>query len=163
MYMQTETDPVPGTLVEREADASDIQKLIQIRMEFLRVDFVMTEDDERSLIQELSEYYPACLGKDLFAFCAFDGDTMVSSVFLVISKRPPNPILPNGLSGYISNVYTNPQYRGLGLATSLLQSAKAKAQECNVSSMDLIATDKGRPIYEKMGFAKNDRYMRLLL
>jgi GNAT superfamily N-acetyltransferase len=156
-----ESVTLPESLTLRECGESDIDELIRIRMDFLRVDFVMTEDEEHSLMRELGEYYPSSLGCDLFAFCAFDKGVIVSSVFLVISKRPPNPVIPNGLSGYISNVYTDPAYRGQGLATSLLAAARSKAQELKLSSMDLIATDKGRPLYEKMGFIKNDRYMRL--
>ncbi len=156
-------DPRLSALTLREAGTADIDDLIRIRMDFLRVDFVMTGDEELSLMQHLSEYYPASLGNELFAFCAFDTGIIVSSVFLVLTKRPPNPIMPNGMSGYISNVYTNPAYRGLGLATRLLEAARSKAAERKVVSMDLIATDKGRPLYEKMGFIKNDRYMRLHL
>src|SRR5438105_326426 len=53
---------------------------------------------------------------------------------------------------WIGMVLTAPQYRGRGLARSLMQHALAYVDQLGIGCIKLDATEMGRPLYEKLGF-----------
>jgi len=147
-----------------EATLEDLDKLIQIRIDFLRdAGGSMSVEMENTLRIQLASYIPKHLNRDLFIFTADDG-RIISSVFLTMAEKIPNTVYPNGRTGVVHNVYTCPAYRKTGLATALLQEMLKKARLLDINSVDLVATEEGRPLYEKSGFrAIKDTYMRLSL
>lgn len=58
--------------------------------------------------------------------------------------------------GFIGNIYTEPPYCSRGIATSLSREALVwlKRQGCHM--VRLLASDAGRPIYEKLDFCPTD-------
>ncbi len=58
-----------------------------------------------------------------------------------------------GPVAWIAMVLTDPAYRGRGFASRLLERALTDLRERGVESVRLDATDLGRPVYEKFGFA----------
>lgn len=58
-----------------------------------------------------------------------------------------------GPVAWIAMVLTDPAYRGRGFASRLLDRSLADLRERGVESVRLDATDLGRPVYEKFGFA----------
>lgn len=148
-----------------EAAPEDLDKLIQIRIDFLRDDGdSMSTDMENTLRTQLAEYIPKHLNRDLFIFSAKEDESIIATVFLSLVEKIPNTVYPNGRTGVVLNVFTYPTYRKTGLATALLQVMLNKARLLDISSVDLVATEEGRPLYEKAGFcAIKDIYMRLSL
>ena len=68
---------------------------------------------------------------------------------------PPHPSHPGeGRRGYILNVFVEPEHRGRGLARSLMDLAIAEGRRRGLSYMILHATQMGRPMYEKLGWAQ---------
>jgi GNAT superfamily N-acetyltransferase len=66
-----------------------------------------------------------------------------------------------GRQGLIVNVYTEPEFRRLGLARRLLTTAVDWARTARVDSLILHATPDGRPLYESLGFeASNEMRFR---
>lgn len=53
---------------------------------------------------------------------------------------------------WVAMVLTDPDYRGRGLATALLQHALAYLAGRGVAAVRLDATSLGRPVYERLGF-----------
>ena len=111
----------------------------------------MSVEMENTLRIQLASYIPKHLNRDLFIFTADDG-RIISSVFLTMAEKIPNTVYPNGRTGVVHNVYTCPAYRKTGLATALLQEMLKKARLLDINSVDLVATEEGRPLYEKAGF-----------
>ena len=148
-----------------EATLEDIDSLIQIRIDFLSGHGdSMSTDMENTLRTQLTAYIPKHLNRDLFIFMVKEDNRIISTVFLSLSEKIPNSVYPNGRTGVVHNVYTDPVYRKNGLATALLQEMLKKARQLDISSVDLIATEDGRPLYEKAGFsAIKNTYMRLSL
>ena len=137
----------------RPAAMCDLQHLVDLRIAFLKDIYDhMTEKEIDTVLAALPDYYRRHLGQDFFAFLAFDGNTPVSAVYLLIVERPPNLHFITGRTCIFLNVYTDSAYRKRGLASALLSQAIDKARSMNVSCIELEATDAGAPVYQKLGF-----------
>lgn len=147
----------------RRATAEDIELLIGIRIEFIRESNGGALDVEREqlLRDSLAGYFKEHINRDFRAELALDGGKAVAAVFFCILEKPANMTYPDGREGVILNVYTNPEYRKKGLATRLLEKIMEEADSQKLFSCELIATDMGRPLYEKLGFKKiHGTYMK---
>lgn len=58
--------------------------------------------------------------------------------------------------GFIGDVYTEPAYRGRGFARILNEDAIAWLRKQGVTMIRLLASEAGRPLYEKLGFKPSD-------
>lgn len=147
----------------RRATIDDIDKLVQIRMDFIAESkgSALNTEQEKQLRNRLASYFQAHIGSDFYASLAVDGDKVVSAVFLCILEKPANLVFPDGREGTILNVYTKPEYRRQGLAMKLFKDIIEEADNQKLSSCELIASEMGRPLYEKFGFAGiRDTYMK---
>lgn len=148
------------------ASADNIPELIKIRLEYLREDFAgMTEADEKIITAQLNDYFPRHIGgNDFLAILAGDNGRIIASAFLLISEKPANPFFYTGITGTILNVYTAPEYRRKGIATRVINTILDEARKMNISVVDLLATEDGKPLYEKLGFTlPSNTYMRMQL
>ena len=68
---------------------------------------------------------------------------------------------PSGNKAYIMNMYTNPEYRRLGIAYKTLDMLIRDTKSKGITAISLEATDMGRPLYEKYGFVKMNDEMEL--
>ena len=57
-----------------------------------------------------------------------------------------------GREGLVLNVYTDPAWRGRGVARLLMETIVAWARAAGVVRLVLAASPQGRPLYERMGF-----------
>jgi GNAT superfamily N-acetyltransferase len=61
-------------------------------------------------------------------------------------------------------VYTYPEYREKGVATTIIKKIIEEAKKENVSIINLLATEDGEKVYRKLGFFETeDKSMRLKL
>lgn len=135
------------------ADYDDIDDLIRLRIAFLTEDSgTLTQSQQISIERQLSPYFERNLGNRLVAFVAKDKGKIVSVAYLLIIEMPANLRLPSGLFGEVLNVYTEREYRGKGLCTKLLKNLLEYAKAKGLGCVDLSATDKGYPIYKRLGF-----------
>jgi GNAT superfamily N-acetyltransferase len=124
-----------------------------MRIAYLKEINVKLEDKEMgALLKHLPDYYQRHMEKDFFAYLALEDGKPVAAVYLLIIERPANLNFITGKSGVLLNVYTIPEYRKRGLASVLLNMAIEQAKACNVSNIELQATDMGIPVYERLGF-----------
>lgn len=141
------------TTLLREATLSDADCLTQLRMDFLKEDYPNLSLEEICQLSEtVLSYIRANLGDSLRIFVVENDGEIVSTVFLLIEKKPANPSFPTGLTGTILNVYTKPECRGQGFASALVERAIQAGRTSNLSYIDLHATEAGYPIYRKLGF-----------
>ena len=90
------------------------------------------------------------------------GGQAVATAGLVIHAVPPSPANLVGQAGYIMNICTAPAWRGRGIASALLDRMLAHLRAEGIPAASLHATDDGRPIYERAGFAPSNE-MRIHL
>ena len=87
---------------------------------------------------------------------------VVGGAALWIRDRHPGLLGTSNQHGYILNVYVAPEYRRNGLARRLVEVILARCKELGLDTVELHASDQGRPIYSSMGFAATNE-MRLTL
>jgi GNAT superfamily N-acetyltransferase len=89
---------------------------------------------------------------------------LISSGVGVLQERLPGPTAQVGRTGFVQYVWTDPDYRGNGLARSVMESLLAWFRESGVRIVELTATNMGEPLYRSMGFSEPvDTHLRLLL
>jgi GNAT superfamily N-acetyltransferase len=72
-------------------------------------------------------------------------------------------IVYQGRFAWIGMVLVDPDYRGRGIGTRLLQKTMEHLDACRVPTMKLDATPQGKPIYEKLGFVTEYEIERWML
>jgi GNAT superfamily N-acetyltransferase len=142
-------------LVFRRAAIEDINVLVQLRIDYLVDDRGYLTDEEKILIiEQLKHYYERHINKDFIAVLAEDNGFVLSTAFLVVTEKPANPSFITGVTGTILNVFTYPEYRRKGIATKVISLLLEEGKKINISSFELFATEKGKPLYEKLGFVE---------
>ena len=109
----------------------------------------------------------ALVGGRWFGWIATLGEEVVGGAILHFDTMPPR----NGPGGtfidskpqaLIMNVFVEPTHRRGGIASILTNAAIEFAREKGAASVTLHASQKGRALYEKLGFAPTHE-MRLFL
>ena len=99
---------------------------------------------------------------DCFAWLAESAPGQpIGSVAMLIYPRLPSPDAPERREGYLLNVYTAPDWRGRGVAGSLVNAAIVKGRELGLARIRLHATAAGQRVYAAAGFALRDDEMEL--
>jgi GNAT superfamily N-acetyltransferase len=81
---------------------------------------------------------------------------------ITIVPWPGHPRDPAPRRGWIQNVYTEPEFRRLGLARRLMETVLGWCRAEGFYTVSLHASRDGKPLYESMGFLQTNE-MRLTL
>jgi GNAT superfamily N-acetyltransferase len=97
------------------------------------------------------------------AFVAEEDGTVVGSGGISVYDSPPGPALI-GREAYVMSMYTDPPYRGRGVARAVLAALLDFAREAGgVYRVWLRASDMGRPLYLSAGFEPRGSYLQIHL
>ena len=142
------------TLLFKRATASDIDILVETRIEVLRAANHLSEDIDMSLVEEKSyEYYNHCFDAgDHVAYLVYDGKNFAACGGVSFYKVMPTYNNPSGINAYVMNMYTRPEYRRKGIANEVLDLLLKEAVTQDIKRITLEATDAGKPVYMKYGF-----------
>lgn len=78
---------------------------------------------------------------------------VAGGVGMMLIDWPPHPRHPNAdKRGYILNLYVEPGYRRMGIASRLMQLAEEELSRRGATLLVLHATEKGRPLYLQLGW-----------
>ena len=143
------------SLLYRMATIDDLELLTQTRVEFFQdIQKDITDSQKTDIYDNNRVYFEETLKDGTFvAFLAFDGEILAGAIGISFYRTPPNLKNKTGQNGYISNVFTKPEYRRKGIAARLLDLTIAEARKRGCGKVILNATDMGRPVYEKYGFS----------
>ena len=76
----------------RHAELSDIDALVQLRIEYLQEDLGPLEKSQiRELRELLPAYFRTHLGKDLFCYLKPGGEDIAACAFLLVVEKPMSP------------------------------------------------------------------------
>ncbi|NMO16112.1 GNAT family N-acetyltransferase [Pyxidicoccus fallax] len=137
-----------------KAGVDDIDEVIRLRRELMRQFGGLTDANAAAWEEAARRHLLKALPEGRFhVWLAMAGTEAVACSGLVPFERPPAASDLGGLEGYVLNMYTAPAWRGRGLARALLAELMAFAREAGMSKLWLHASEDGRPLYEKVGFA----------
>lgn len=147
----------------RRATAADTELLIRVRLDFLADQRPLSAAQAEELAGKLRDFYPAHIEKgDFVAILGFVNGEVCSSAFLSYMDYPPNDLVPGVRRALAANIYTYPARRGRGYASQVVAALAETARLEGAAILDLFATEAGKHVYDKLGFAVHpDTPMRL--
>ncbi|HXW37171.1 MAG TPA: GNAT family N-acetyltransferase [Nitrososphaerales archaeon] len=95
--------------------------------------------------------------KRLFCFL-IEGENrkVVAGGSIWLREHQPGPGRRDGLTPYLMSMYTEPEYRGKGLATMLLAYTTDWARKEGYGRIELHASKYGEPVYARFGYEKSN-------
>ncbi len=146
----------------KKTGANDIEMLMQIRLEMLRVVNNLKDGDSFSdqLLECSLEYF--LKGEQTTVF-AMDGDKIAGCASLSYINVMPTFDHPTGKRAHLMNVYTRTQFRRRGVGKMMVEFLIEEAKSRGVTEISLDATQMGHPLYKSLGFNDNGEGMNLIL
>ena len=145
----------------RKLTASDLDTFIQMRITQLREEGA-TEDFD--LVPTLRDYYRRHMADGTFvSWLALDGDRIIGTSGMSFVEKPPYFGCPSGKLGLLSSMFTNPDYRRMGIAKELLHRVVEEARAYGCGAVQITASDMGVKLYTAYGFVHNGNFMQYKL
>jgi len=140
----------------RRATSEDAAELVRLR-EMLLVAMGQEVDEPTWRLNAFQQFEQRIApGGDLTGFVV-DGDGGVlaaSAVGLVVTSLP-GPNRPDGRTGYLLNLATDPKYRRQGNARAVTTALLDWFHGQGVKRIELHATERGLPLYASLGFTEH--------
>ena len=145
----------------RRAVREDIPSLMEIRKRQL-LDEGQVPDTK--IDNELLNYFTRQFDHgNLIEWIGEEDGEIKAAAAIAFLEFPPAFSNPSGVKGYITNMYTAPDFRGKGIAAGMLDRLVNEARMRGVSTILLAASRMGAPVYSKYGFQRADEWMELKL
>ena len=145
----------------RRLTESDIETFIEIRIGQLREEGAKEDFDLRP---NLMDYYTRHMADGTFvSWLAVDSDAdgkIIGTSGMSFVEKPPYFSCPSGRIGLLSSMFTDPNYRRLGIARELLGRVVADAKAYGCGCVQITASDMGVLLYTNFGFVKNGNFMQ---
>jgi GNAT superfamily N-acetyltransferase len=152
------------TYTLRRATLDDAPVLVRHRIRMFADMNVLTEGDATS--DRLAGDFREWLGKTMpagdyvawlientgAASTAPVEDRLVSGGGATLLPWPPGPRYHSGRLAFVYNVYTEPRYRGRGLARRVMEAIHAFCRDEHIDSLALNASEFGQPLYASLGY-----------
>lgn len=143
-------------LTENELDTFIEMRITQLREEGAKEDM--------DLRPALSDYYHRHMADGTFvSWLAMDGEKIIGTSGMSFVEKPPYFGCPSGKMGLLSSMFTNPDYRRMGIAKELLQRVVEEARTYGCGTIQITASDMGVKLYSAYGFAHNGNFMQYKL
>ncbi len=142
------------TITFKRANETDLETLVDQRIAFLKeYQSGATPEKELDLRRAVKEYYAEAIpSRHCIYWLAESEGKSVGGAGMAIRRHAPQYVLINGLTAYVFNVYTCPEFRGQGIAKEIMRRLMEETKRLEIRRVELHATEMGRPLYEKLGF-----------
>ena len=146
----------------KKTDSSDIEILMDIRLEMLRVVNGLEENAsfDKVLVESSREYF---LNGDQTTVFAMEGGKIAGCATLSYMNLMPTFDHPTGKRAHLMNVYTRKEFRRRGVGSLMVNFLIEEAKSRGVTEISLDATEMGHPLYKSLGFNENDAGMNIIL
>jgi len=140
---------------------NELDTFIEMRIQQLREEGATENID---LVPALHDYYSRHMADGTFvSWLAMDGDRIVGTSGMSFVEKPPYFGCPNGRIGLLSSMFTDPDYRRMGIAKELLSRVINEARDYGCGTVQITASDMGVLLYTDFGFVKNNNFMHYKL
>jgi len=144
--------------------ADDVAAWSRLRLDFIRQSPPPFAWDEAAMERQIADWLSRRLDSHEVAAYLAEVDGAPAGIgALSIYEVPPSPGM-SGTEAYVSSMYTEPRFRGRGVARAVLAELLAFAHAAGVRGrVWLRTTEAGRPLYLAAGFTPRDYFMQLRL
>ncbi len=146
-------------MIYRIATPADIPALAALRKRQLADEGAAPQQNIDPALRSFFERKLA--DRSLTEWVCVDGGEIIATAAILFVELPPTYANPSGQKGYITNMYTDPAYRGRGIAIFLLKKLTEEARARGVESLWLHASAMGRPVYLRFGFTEASELLSL--
>ncbi len=123
-----------------------------------------TKKEDINLRPALHSYYDRHMKDGTFvSWLAMDGEKIVGTSGMSFIEKPPYFACPTGRIGLLSSMFTDNNYRRMGIAKRLLSLVTDEAREYGCETVQITASDMGVLLYTDFGFVKNENFMQYKL
>ncbi|TDB59842.1 GNAT family N-acetyltransferase [Arundinibacter roseus] len=151
----------------RQATVADAPTLAQHRADmWLAMNDLSPEGYDEMYRQSVSYFEEAVADASFVGWLAeAESGEIIAGGGLLLRRIAPFPgadkrVCHSEKQAHILNVYTEPAYRGRGLANSLMHHMMAWCEAQQIALVTLNASTAGKPMYEKLGFEEVRNYMK---
>lgn len=152
-------------MIYREATIDDLAGLAELRWA------LRTEHEEEPPVVGQPEFLQRCvewlrdrIGGDGWTYwVAEDAGVIVANMFVQRIEKVPRPGRLYDELGYLTNVYTRPEYRDRGIGSALLNRVIEWAREVDLELLVLWPSDRSVRFYERAGFQGENDILELPL
>lgn len=151
----------------KKLTTSELDVFIDMRITQLTEEYVSSGQNvptDVDLQSALKDYYNRHLADGTFvSWLAMDGNTIIGTSGMSFVEKPPYFGCPTGRLGLLSSMYTNPNYRMMGIAKELLNRVVEEARAYGCGAVHITASDMGVKLYTAYGFKHNGNFMQYIL
>lgn len=152
-------------IVFKKLTEKELDTVIKMRIDQLTEEYTSegrTVPEEVNLEEALRNFYTKNLAAGTYvSWLAMDGDKIVGTSGMSFAEKPPYFTCTSGKLGILSSMYTDPNYRRMKIATTLLDKVVNEAKEYGCGTIYITASDMGVKLYESYGFRHNGNFMQL--
>ena len=146
-------------LTEKELDTFINMRITQLTEEYTSEGRTVPEGvDLKSALEEF--YHKHMVDGSFVSWLAMDGEKIVGTSGMSFVERPPYFTCPTGKLGLLSSMYTDPEYRRMGIAKELLHRVVEEARANGCGAVHITASDMGVKLYTAYGFKHNGNFMQ---
>ncbi len=136
----------------RTATVEDLPELVRMRWAFRTEDEPPTVDPE-DFVRECTAFLTLGLTEgDWVYWVAETEGAIVAHVFVHTIRKVPSPRQLGVAYGYVTNVYTKPEYRNSGVGSALLKKVEEWARQQDLEFLILWPSERSVPFYERAGY-----------
>ena len=144
-------------IVYKKLTEKELDIFIQMRITQLKEEGA-TEDID--LVPVLRDYYDRHMADGTFvSWLALDGEKIIGTSGMSFVEKPPYFGCPSGRIGLLSSMFTDPDYRRMGIAKELLSKVVEEARAYGCGTVQITASDMGVKLYTAYGFTYNWNFM----
>jgi Predicted acetyltransferase len=149
-------------LTEAELDTFINMRITQLTEEYTSEGREVPKDVD--LKAALLDFYHKHMADGTFvSWLAMDGDKIIGTSGMSFVEKPPYFTCPSGRLGLLSSMYTDPNYRRMGIARELLYRVVEEARSYGCGAVHITASDMGVKLYTAYGFKHNGNFMQYSL
>lgn len=153
----------------RSATPDDAPMLAKLRFD-LRASLHELREDEAEFVERCTRWMSERLSeRDRWRCWVAEregeivGSEIVGGVWVQLIEKIPNPIAAPECYVYLTNFFVQPEHRGAGVGSQLLDAALSWSKSNNAELVLLWPTERSKTLYTRHGFVAADDFMELVL
>ena len=151
-------------IVYKRLTENELGRIIEMRIEQLTEEYTSAGKkvpEDVDLETALLDFYKRNMAAGTYvSWLAFDGDKIVGTSGMSFAEKPPYFTCTSGKLGILSSMYTDKNYRRMGIATQLLDRVVKEAKDYGCGTIYITASNVGVKLYEAYGFKHNGNFMQ---